>query len=401
MAQVNLYADKRADRNGRHSITLYINADGKRLKFRTGIYVEALSMFDGVQVSRQSDNYKVKNMRLMSLKSAADKLLIEIEESKQIYLPAKRVKELILERLFGRNKERIKNFLYYHDEFASLKTTKGTKNVYAMTRKKIEKYDAGCTFDTMNYKWLLSFEAYLLKTVKVNTAAIHLRNIRAVFNYAIDEEITTLYPFRKFKIRKEDTRKRCLTVEQVRELRDYHLIEDWQREYRDIFMLMIYLIGINAADLFNAKEITSDGRIDYHRSKTHKLYSIKVEPEAMEIIEKYRGDKYLLNVLDRYKNYKDFLRRMNEALKKIGGMKRVGQGGKKIWSPLFPELSSYWARHTWATLCAELEVPKETISAGLGHSIGSDVTDIYIKFNPKKVDEANRKVIDYINNIQL
>lgn len=56
----------------------------------------------------------------------------------------------------------------------------------------------------------------------------------------------------------------------------------------------------------------------------------------------------------------------------------------------------YIPRHSWATLAAELDIPKETISAGLGHEIGSDVTSIYIKFDQKKVDDANRRVIDYL-----
>ena len=59
-------------------------------------------------------------------------------------------------------------------------------------------------------------------------------------------------------------------------------------------------------------------------------------------------------------------------------------------------LSSYAARHTWATIAASLDIPKETISAALGHEIGSRVTSIYIDFDQKKVDEANRKVMDYV-----
>lgn len=66
-------------------------------------------------------------------------------------------------------------------------------------------------------------------TMKVNAYAIHLRNIRAVFNYCINEEYTTLYPFRKFKIKKEATRKRCLSVEQLRILRDYKCEEYQER----------------------------------------------------------------------------------------------------------------------------------------------------------------------------
>ncbi|MFK2229309.1 integrase [Bacteroides fragilis] len=60
---------------------------------------------------------------------------------------------------------------------------------------------------------------------------------------------------------------------------------------------------------------------------------------------------------------------------------------------------TYWARHTWATIAAGLDIPKETISEALGHEIGSSVTSIYIDFNRQKVDDANRKVIDYINSV--
>lgn len=59
-------------------------------------------------------------------------------------------------------------------------------------------------------------------------------------------------------------------------------------------------------------------------------------------------------------------------------------------------LTTYWARHSWATIAASLDIPKETISAALGHQLGSTITSIYIDFDQAKVDRANRQVIDYI-----
>lgn len=53
-------------------------------------------------------------------------------------------------------------------------------------------------------------------------------------------------------------------------------------------------------------------------------------------------------------------------------------------------------RHTWATIAAGLDIPKETIAAALGHSIGNPTTSIYIDFNQAKVDEANRRVLDFV-----
>jgi integrase len=62
-----------------------------------------------------------------------------------------------------------------------------------------------------------------------------------------------------------------------------------------------------------------------------------------------------------------------------------------------PNLTTNCARHTWATLAAEADIPMEAISHALGHKIGSPITNIYVAYNQKKVDAANRKVIDYIN----
>lgn len=62
----------------------------------------------------------------------------------------------------------------------------------------------------------------------------------------------------------------------------------------------------------------------------------------------------------------------------------------------FPDLSLYWARHTWATLAAEIDIPIETIARALGHSNGMNTTNIYINFSTKKIDDAQNKVIDYI-----
>lgn len=349
--------------------------------------------------NKREINYQRKNLHLRDIQSKAERLLIELAESKAA-ISDKELAARIADIAKGRERTE-KVFLDYLEEFAATKANKGTTGVYLQTKRKLELFDAKCTFETMDRAWLAKFERWMADSgMRVNAYAIHLRNIRAVFNYCIDEEYTTLYPFRRFSIKKEETRKRSMSVEQLRMLRDYPC-EDYQVRYRDMFMLMFYLIGINAADLFLAKKRDLiNGRLEYKRAKTGKLYSVLVQPEAMEIIDRYAGSgEYLLNIMDDYGDYKDFLHRMGKGLKEIGPMQRVGRGGKKMREPLFPEISSYWSRHTWATIAASLDIPKEVISAGLGHEIGSAVTSIYIDFNMGKVDEANRKVIDYVNRV--
>lgn len=273
-----------------------------------------------------------------------------------------------------------------------------TKRIYMVTYRRMQQF-AGKKFERMAFEdvtreWLTAFDTFMMPTTpSKNARNIHMRNIRAVFNEAIDDEITTFYPFRRFKIRNVATAKRNLKVEDLRLFFEYPC-EEHAVKYRDMFKLMFMLIGINAIDMCNLKEIV-DGRIEYHRAKTNRLYSIKVEPEALEIIQKYRGEKYLLNILDRYKDYKDFTKRMNRALKNIGPVERVGRGGKKVYKPLFPQISTYWARHSWATIAASLDIPRDTIAHALGHG-NNTVTDIYIDFDQSKVDKANRKVLDWV-----
>lgn len=282
------------------------------------------------------------------------------------------------------------------EKYISLIKPGSTCKLYEITIRKIKAYIGSVKvfIEDIDRAWLAGFDNFI--GGKINARAVHLRNLRAICNFAIDEDITEYYPFRKYKIRTEETRKRALTVQQILAIRDLHC-ERWQEEYRDIFMLIFYLIGINAVDLFNAApDALRDGRLEYRRAKTGRLYSVKVEEEALAIIQKHRGKKHLLSPMDRYSNYKDYLHHLDNALKTLGMDARAG--AKRTGDAIESALSSYWARHTWATIAAELDVSDPTISLALGHATaGHRVTSIYIKRNFKKVDEANRKVIDYLN----
>lgn len=294
--------------------------------------------------------------------------------------------------------ETIKFTRHFH-RFIDGKTNKGTKGVYKHTLDKIRAFDKDIDkkgFEDITLQWLTDFENFCARTASKNARNIHLRNIRAVFNNAIDYEITTAYPFRRFKIRPEATRKRSLSVEELRKLFDYP-VEEYAEIYRDCFKLIFLLIGINTVDLWGLKLITKDGRIEYKRAKTGRLYSIKVEPEAMEIINKYRGKNGLLCIADRWRDSRNFRHQCNKALQRIGQVERKGLGGKKIIAAEFEELTTYWARHSWATIAYnDLQIPKDIIAQALGHSGSETVTDIYLDKAPKLVDEANRRVLDWV-----
>ena len=293
----------------------------------------------------------------------------------------------------------------YAEKFISTRKTEGTKDVYKYTLNAISKlYDlSSLTSGDINYNWLEEFETSLCSSTSTNTRGIHLRNIRAIFKNANKKKVVSkdLYPFEDYSIEKEETAHRNLTIENLRTLKNYP-VEPHQEKYRDLFMLLFYMIGINMVDILHATGI-HNGRLQYRRAKTGKLYDIKIHPEAMLIIKKYSpGKKYLLNFLDNYQDYRDFRKRFNMNLQQIGLSEWIitkSKNGrvikKKSYKPLFPFLSSYYARHTWASIAAYLDIPEKTIKMALGHG-AKTTTDIYINFDIKKVDEANKKVINYL-----
>lgn len=188
------------------------------------------------EFTKEERNYQRKNIILRHILNRVERFILQLEDEEQEIADSK-LRKRLTEIVSGEEKNE-KTFLDCLDEFVSYKEKKGTIEIYNMTRRKIEYFDPRCTFNSIDKKWLMRFEDWLKDGgMRTNAIAIHLRNIRAVFNYAIDEEYTSNYPFRRFTIKKEETRKRSLTADQLRTLRDYHC-EDYQIKYRDLFMLM-------------------------------------------------------------------------------------------------------------------------------------------------------------------
>ncbi len=347
----------------------------------------------------QHTNKLFLNNYILRKKLDCEQAVLNMNKQQVLKLTAPEVKKQILLAIGDiEDVSKIENlFVTQFKKFIDTKSNKSTIELYEFTLKRLHDYCKNLdtlNFDDIDFNFLSGFEKFLEPTAsKKNGRNIHFRNIRSVFNYAIDNNITTAYPFRRFKIRPVQTAKRALSIEQFRKFIRMPC-EEYLQQYKDMFLLSFYLIGINTIDLVNLTNISSDNRIEYDRAKTHKHYSIFVEPEAKVLIEKYKGENQLLDMLDRYGDYRNYRKTLNKNLKRFGDVK-IGYYGKKTIKSEFPFLTSYWCRHTWATLAAELDIPKETIAKALGHG-GNTITDIYIDFDLKKVDEANRKVINYL-----
>ena len=388
--------ESKRNESGMIPVSVVFRHEGREFAASTGIAVKYA--MNGMVFSAEEPNLKAKTRRLMCIMDEVDRYVLEHVDSDY-----ERMKEDLRCIVTGKDPREKRSLASFVREFAELKSG-STRKIYLRTAALIEGYAPEATFGSVNGSWLDGFVRSIGENASVNYAAINLRNIRAVFNWAIDNEITDRYPFRKFSIKTERQQYLYLNAKEMREVRDIAL-EPFMERYRDLFMLGFYLIGINLSDLLELPSgCIKHGRLQYRRNKTGRLYDIKVEPEAMEIINKYKGKGHLLDILDDGQvKETSFRRTLGNYLKRIGPvrMEKNSRGAliKKVITPLHEDMIWYTARRSWATIAAELDIPKETIGKALGHSEwDSTTTDRYIQFDNKKIDEANRKVIDALGD---
>ena len=282
------------------------------------------------------------------------------------------------------------NYLEKHLEKIPKKGTRSAYNHALVTLKKfVGKKKETLLFKEVTKAWLSNFKLWMTPRLAPDTIVKILSRIKATFNYAIDiDEIVSieLYPFRKFKMPKGIPRNLRLPVATIRAIRDIKLDNWYDAMARDFFMLSFYLIGMNNCDIFDLVDITDEGRIEYTRNKTQKLYSIKVEPEAWGIFKRRKGKYKPLLYQENYKTPHSLQSSINKILKRIGAQVGV------------PDLKMYHARHSWAGIAAKKPIGagKPLIAQALGHG-ATTVTDAYFDYDNELVDDLNRKVLDLLN----
>lgn len=383
----------RRNKNGLIPVRILFKEEGKRFLVDTGMETE--EKLNGMAFPTASKNARAKTARLVKIFDDIDRCLLKMPANTDWETK----KKVLRCAVTGRETQKAeKTLAEYVEEFAASKTNTGTRGLYMATAKKLREFDASAIFGSVSTEWLDKWAAANAH-MSTNGFSIHLRNLRTVFNWAIDNEYTDKYPFRRYKVKNEQVAIRNISVDELRAIRDWP-VEDWQGIYRDLFMLTFYLCGINPIDLLHLKkQDMRNGRIRYRRRKTGRLYDIPVPTPAMEIISRYAGKEWLLRPLDDYSDYKDFCHHWNDALKKIGKSEKVAdKAGKKrkiAYRPIVEGLTVYVARYTFASIGAEIDIPRETIALCLGHT-WADVTSRYIAYDTRKIDDAVKKIVGYV-----
>lgn len=280
------------------------------------------------------------------------------------------------------------------------KINSATKHKYAL--QVLDGYKSVKTaLEAIDLDYLKGLELYLRQRGnKDNSIATRFAIFKAIYNKAVKEGKVTVKqnPFTLFQVGSlwAKTRKRAIDKDDIQRLIDLEIADGHTTEYRrlarDLFLFSYFTAGMNFGDIarLRYKDIVK-GRVNYSRHKTQKLLSFQLVPNALQIIEKYSRanhaqEDYIFPILDRseHKTAQQIFNRLHKVLRKVNReLKTLGeQIGLKM------PLTTYVARHTYATVLKRSGVSVALISESLGHSDLS-TTQIYLgAFENSQIDAA-------------
>ncbi|NVK53826.1 MAG: phage integrase SAM-like domain-containing protein [Flavobacteriaceae bacterium] len=281
----------------------------------------------------------------------------------------------------------------------------GSARTYKNTLSVLQKIiDLERPFSAITIKDLLLIEEVLRQRGNnYNSIAVYMRVLRAICNKAINQNIVGFdwYPFRKYKIRREKTIPKVLTLE---DMKSYFQAEIDQSDPLfkawNIGKLLFLLRGINLRDLiFLTRENIKNGRIIYRRGKTGKVYSIKYSKlieEAFSYFSHNRKsilgivtDELLNNPSKSLESRAQITKRINTKLKKLGE-----KFGFEV------PLTTYVFRYTYANVARKLGYSKDLIAEALGHEYGNKVTGIYLElFDQETLDRMAEQIENTVSNL--
>lgn len=264
-------------------------------------------------------------------------------------------------------------------------------------------------FIDIDAEWLKRYEQWLRveRHYSDNSIGIRFRSLRVLYNSAITDGLIkkTDYPFDTFKVSrfKEATAKRSLTKEDIRRIMDCEVrtLTKYPKPFlqlaKDLFLFSYLSCGINLTDILHIRYADIvDGRLVFNRQKTGKLLSFQLQPAALDILDKYRQPNahlqdYVFPVLRRsvhitaqqqYGRVQRTNKRINRYLKLIG---------EHLHLPI--TLTTYVARHSFATVLKRSGVSTSIISESLGHS-SEKITQIYLdSFENSQIDAAMQNLL--------
>lgn len=396
---IKIIVDSKQLSDGNHRLYLRLIQDRKRKTISLGFKCK-LENFQNGEFTKSHPGYKLENELLLKVKTKANQILRNFQLDEDEF-----TLDDFEEAFRGKKHQKILVSEFFDEiiEEMSKSGRTGNAKAYADTKRSIFKLaDKNLKFKEITPTFLEKYEVYLRENGNENAGiAFKMRELRALYNKAIkrDLAIQDSYPFNSYKISKlkSQKNKKSLSVEEFRRIRDIDLTKHPHLlQSHHFFMFSVYTRGMNFQDIMLLKwSNIQDGRIFYTRSKTKGQFNIDINIKVQEILDYYkaqnRQSEYVFPILLKddltpiqIANRKHkVISRYNNRLKEIGKLAKIEKG-----------LSSYVARHSFATLLKNTGTSIDKISEMMGHS-NVEITMTYLKdFDSDVLDFENQKLLD-------
>ncbi|MCT4644786.1 MAG: site-specific integrase [Carboxylicivirga sp.] len=394
-------------KDGTYAIKLRITYDREQKYFPLGKFLTKEDWKILKSGKHRNKELKELKIHLSGIENKAVKIIDKMEhftfaEFLNLFNGKPQNKSSVIEALKARLKELTKKERY------------STAITFQYTIKAIEDYlkflkRKKLTFSSITPDWLQSFEEWMIANKKSNTTAgIYLRNLRTILNQAIEDGLLPRenYPFSKNKYQIPSARntKKALAISDIKKFIDYTPKTDAEERAKDLWLFSYLCNGVNIKDMARLKYKNLDfKRISFVRAKTERstkanqkpIVVIRI-PEINEIIKKW-GNKntspedYVFPILSEQDTPEQEYAKIQQATKTIN--KYTKRIGKELGFEL--TLTTYTARHSFATVLKRSGAPVVFISESLGHS-SLKTTESYLDtFEDDTKESYQRKLLDF------
>ena len=335
-------------------------------------------IMNGVSSTFTATEVVKMNRELRKMRNRIDTRIRQLERTREEFT----VEDILAQNAFGTGKPQFYLLRYINAQIERKQELKkvGMAAAYKSTRSSLAKFIGrpDVRMSEVDLAFVRRYEDFLYSNGSSgNTVSYYLRNLRSLYNQAVTDGYHPRgeYPFAKAQTRPAKTVKRALSRTDMQNLADLNLENEPELEFtRDLYLFSFYAQGMAFVDIVLLKKTDiCNGVLTYSRHKSKQLIRIVVTPQMQGVIDKYNTEnEYLFPIISGeyasgYQKYRLALGRINRHLKKIA-----------VVADIKVPLTTYTARHTWATLARDYGAPISVISAGLGHT-SEEMTRVYLK----------------------
>ena len=369
----------------------------KTLQITTNIHLKPgeWDADNGQILSSAPDCVMLRN-RIDSDVSQLHKIINDLEKRGASYTTAD-----IVQR-FRNDEHQTSVLTFFHRQIELLRNANrlGTARNYEKTFNSFSQFLNGedIRFSMMTETLIENYNTFLVcRGIVRNSISFYMRILRAMYNKAVRQHMAEPgNPFQEVYTGIDRTRKRAIPESLIVQLYRLELPSESLLSFaRDIFIFSYCTRGMAFVDVAYLKKANlHNGMIHYFRRKTGQQLSVRIENNIQTIIDRYRTEEreYIFPIIssedaaEAYEQYRQALNNYNRHLKMLSN-----------FLPSRSKLTSYVARHSWATVARDHNVPISVISAGLGHT-SEQTTQIYLTMLENSViDEANQGIISNLN----